>query len=123
MRPLLAAIALPLLLAACDNSAATGEYQDTVRCYNAATAYAQQYVVSGDADSTRKMLGYSYELRAKAITLGATLGKDQAAVAREFKGEDAGYLRKFYLLNQGSMAPSVFGAGEVFYCNLDRAVQ
>ena len=117
----LAATILPLALCACDNAGGddAAKYTDAMRCYNAAAAYSQQFVVQGKIDGARRMLGYAYELRAKAVALAAAQGKPESTVAGEFKGNDAGYLKSFYIFSDGGMTPTAFAASEVLYCNLN----
>jgi hypothetical protein len=120
--------AIVLLLTFGVSNAASGsdtaaKYQEAVRCYNAAANYAQQYVVANEIDGATKMMGYRNELRARAIRLGATLGKSQKAVQAEFRNDDSAYLHKFYKFDTGAMVPSDFGTGEVAHCNLDKVLQ
>jgi hypothetical protein len=120
--------AIVLLLTFGVSNAASGsdgaaKYQDTIRCYNAAANYAQQFVVANVIDNATKMMGYSNELRGRAIRLGAALGKSQKAVEEEFRNNDSAYLHKFYKFDTGAMVPSDFGTGEVAHCNLDKVLQ
>jgi len=119
-------IALPLLLAACGDQGpdAVSQYRETVRCYNAAATYAQQFVVSSDPDATVKMIGYAGELKAKAFTLGGKLGSPAGTVAGDTRGaEDAAYIRKFFSFSDGTMTATDFGKGEIAHCNLDAVLQ
>ncbi len=124
MHRLWAAIVLPLALAACGPSQEdTAAYADTVRCFNASSVYAQSFVVSGQPESASKLLTYAKTLRAKAITLGAKIGKDEKTVTGEFKDDDTGYLHHFYIMSNGALTPSGFAANEVLYCDLTTLLQ
>ena len=123
MRRLLAAIVLPLAVAACGPSQEdTAAYNDAVRCYNASSVYAQFFVITGQPDSAKKLLDYAKGMRSKAITLGNTVGKDEKAVTAEFKDGDQGYLHKFYIISDGAMTPTGFAASEILYCGLTPVV-
>ena len=74
--------------------------------------YAQQSVVANETDGATSMMGYSDELRGRAIRLGARLGKSQKAVEAEFHNDDGAYLHKFYKFDTVAMRLSDFGTGE-----------
>jgi hypothetical protein len=97
--------------------------EETVRCYDAASVYAQFYVVSGKKDAALKMLGYASELKGRAYALGAKDGKSHAAVKAEFADNDPDYVRRFYSFAKRSMAIADFGNGEIADCNLDKALK
>ncbi|HUO90178.1 MAG TPA: hypothetical protein VMU08_13465 [Rhizomicrobium sp.] len=123
----LAGAVLLLALAGCDNSQGQDDqsvaYRETVRCYNAAADYAQQFVVSGSNDEAMAMMGYSAELRGKAYALGARIGKSRAAVRADFHDDDAAFVHKFYNFGGGAMTLTDFGNGEVAHCSLDKVLQ
>ena len=128
MRSLPLASALLLLALAASGSAQgkddpAAAYGETVRCYNAAANYAQQFVVSGEIGAQTAMLGYAAELRGRAYTLAARLGKSRAAVKADFRDDDSAYLHKFYSFGNGTMTITDFGNGEIAHCNLDKVAQ
>ena len=125
MRRLLAATVLPLLLVACGPSQEdTAAYADAVRCYNASSVYSQMFVLDGQAENARRLLDHAKALRAQALALGEKVGKDEKTVTGEFKNDDAGYLRQFYIIGQGgTLTPTGFAASEVLYCDLTPILQ
>jgi hypothetical protein len=98
------------------------DYRETVRCYNAAANYTQQFVVAGQMDAQSAMAGYAAELRGRAYALGAKIGKSRAAVKADFRDDDTAYLHKFYTFGSGAMALTDFGTGEIAHCNLDKVL-
>jgi len=124
MRRFWPAIALLPALSACGPSQEdTAAYADAVRCYNASSVYAQLFVITGQAESAGRLMTYAKTTRARAITLGEKAGKDEKAVAAEFKENDEAYLHRFYIISGGSMTPTGFAASEILYCNLTRVVE
>ncbi|MBL6853281.1 MAG: hypothetical protein ISS15_12450 [Alphaproteobacteria bacterium] len=125
MRRLWAAIVLPLAVAACGPSQEdAAAYADAVRCYNASSMYSQMFLVTGEQESTRRLLDHAKALRSQAIALGDKIGKDEKAVTAEFKNDDTGYLHRFYIVGGGgSLTPTGFAASEVLYCNLTPLLQ
>jgi hypothetical protein len=98
-------------------------YRETVRCYNAAANYAQQFVISGEIGAQTAMMGYSAELRGRAYAAGARLGKSKAAVRNDFRDNDSTYLHQFYAFANGTMTVTDFGSGEITHCKLDKVAQ
>jgi hypothetical protein len=123
--PLAGAVVL-LALAGCNNDQPKDDpattYQETVRCYNAAANFAQQYVVAGATAQQDAMMGYSAELRGRAYALGNKLGRSSAAVKADFRDDDSAYLHRFYSFANGTMALTDFGNGEVKYCKLEKVL-
>ena len=121
---------LPVLVLLC--AAASGassaqsfdpKLEETVRCYDAASVYAQFYVVSGKKDAAFRMLGYASELKARAYAIGAKNGKPHAAVKAEFADNDPDYVRRFYSFANRSMMVADFGNGEIADCNLNKVLK
>ena len=99
------------------------KYQDTVRCYNAAAVYAQQFVVANLQGPMAAMIGYRDELKARAYAQGAALGKSKPAVRADFKDDTPAYVRQFFSFQQNRMALAPFGDAEVAYCGLDKVLK
>jgi hypothetical protein len=125
MRVWSAALVIALVAAGSGGARAqdAAPYRDTVRCYNAAAVYAQQFVVANLAAPTAAMIGYRDELRARAYAQGAALGKSKEAVRADFQDNTPAYVRKFFSFQQNRMALAPFGAGEIAHCSLDKVLK
>ena len=97
--------------------------EETVRCYNAAAVYAQQFVVMGEKPRYAELNGYAAELKGRAYAIGAKYGRSRADVHAEFADNDSNYLRRFYIFGPGGMVLSEFGRGEIDYCGLNKVLR
>jgi hypothetical protein len=99
------------------------QLEETIRCYDAAAVYAQQFVVAGQKDSFAKLNGYASELKSRAYALGAKHGKSKAEVRSEFADNDSDYVRRFYIIGAGGMAATEFARGEIDHCGLNKVLK
>lgn len=68
------------------------------------------------------LMGYSRELKARAIKLGAAQGKAPAAVEAAFRDNNVVYVKTFFSIANGAMTPTAYGNGEIAYCHLDKVI-
>ena len=97
--------------------------EETVRCYDAASVYAQLFVVTGRNDAAAKLNGYASELKGRAYAIGTKDGRSHADVRAEFADNDAAYVHRFFVFGPEGMALSEFGAGEIAACGLSKIVK
>ena len=98
-------------------------YDETIRCFKAATAYGQVLGLLGKSDEQKaKMLDYGLDQRNRAVAEGAKLKKTEAEVLGSM---DRDYLSRFLVLEEQQQKAELtdFGKAEVEHCKLDAVIE
>jgi hypothetical protein len=120
-----AALLAALVLQSCgksDSQASQEAYDETIRCYKAATAYGQILGLMGLSDEQKgKMLDYGLGLRDRALAEGTKIKKTQADILGAM---DQDYLSRFLVLDETNQKAALtdFGKAEVEHCKLGAVV-